>query len=83
MNPQMRLFDPPVVLFSAGQGCGDRDTCIDFTENYLEWGRAGVGRYLVFMVIQGFVFLALTLLLEYRVIQRLCSCLSCFSRRGR
>ena len=65
-------------------GCNENSgVCFDFTENYLAWDSNGIGRYLVFMAIHGFVFMALTLLLEYRFFQRLCSCLSCVTRSGR
>ncbi|KAK7101994.1 phospholipid-transporting ATPase ABCA3-like [Littorina saxatilis] len=67
-----------------GQGCSpDSDVCFDFTEDYMRWEAPGIGRYLVFMALHGAVFLALTLMVEYNIIQRLCNCFSCFNRRAR
>ncbi|XP_071081909.1 phospholipid-transporting ATPase ABCA3-like [Haliotis cracherodii] len=49
--------------------CGDN--CLDFAEDYLDWMYPGVGRFVVFMVIQGAVYLLLTLFIEYRIPQRI------------
>ncbi|XP_067683952.1 phospholipid-transporting ATPase ABCA3-like [Haliotis asinina] len=49
--------------------CGDN--CLEFAENYLDWMYPGIGRFVVFMVIQGVVYLLLTLAIEYRIPQRI------------
>ncbi|XP_041350182.1 phospholipid-transporting ATPase ABCA3-like [Gigantopelta aegis] len=49
--------------------CGS-DFCILFSENYFDWEAPGVGRELVFMILQGFLYLGLVLLIEYHVPQR-------------
>ena len=40
---------------------------LEFQDNYLAWENPGIGRYLVFLAIEGIVFFALVLLIEYRV----------------
>ena len=42
-----------------------------FQWDYLAWETPGIGRYLVFLVLEGFVFFAIVLLIEYKVF-RLC-----------
>ncbi|XP_041350183.1 phospholipid-transporting ATPase ABCA3-like [Gigantopelta aegis] len=44
--------------------------CILFSENYFDWETPGVGRELVFMILQGLLYLGLVLLIEYRVPKR-------------
>ncbi len=48
---------------------------IVFQTNYLAWDTPGVGRYLVFLAIEGLVFFTLVLLIEYGVF-------SCAPRKG-
>ncbi|XP_067683603.1 phospholipid-transporting ATPase ABCA3-like [Haliotis asinina] len=50
--------------------CGG-DTCLKFYSNYLEWDTPGIGRFLIFMLLQGCVFIALTLCIEYQIPQRI------------
>ncbi|KAJ8302251.1 hypothetical protein KUTeg_021238 [Tegillarca granosa] len=53
--------------------CGD--TCIEFNENYLAWELPGIGRYLIFMAIQGLVYLFLLFLIESGVINQFIYCM--------
>ncbi|XP_065652513.1 phospholipid-transporting ATPase ABCA3 isoform X3 [Hydra vulgaris] len=46
---------------------------VTFQTNYLSWYNPGIGRYLVFMVVQAVVFFALVLFIEYRVLKRFIS----------
>ncbi|XP_067683949.1 phospholipid-transporting ATPase ABCA3-like [Haliotis asinina] len=45
--------------------------CFPFTENFLDWDSPGVGRYVVFMVFQGILYMSVTLFIEYQVPQRI------------
>ncbi|KAK7485122.1 hypothetical protein BaRGS_00023662, partial [Batillaria attramentaria] len=63
-----------------GQGCSS--TCLTFSEDYLALETPGIGRFIIFMVVHGAVFLALTLLVEYRVLDGLCGVLCGGSRRA-
>ncbi|KAJ8311155.1 hypothetical protein KUTeg_011294 [Tegillarca granosa] len=57
------MYLPPNVLNPCCKGrCGD--TCIEFNENYLAWELPGIGRYLIFMAIQGLVYLFVLFLIE-------------------
>ncbi|XP_067683948.1 phospholipid-transporting ATPase ABCA3-like [Haliotis asinina] len=49
--------------------CGDY--CYPFTENFLDWDSPGVGRYVLFMLLQGVVYMSVTLFIEYQVPQRI------------
>ena len=40
----------------------------NFQYNYLAWQNPGIGRYLVFLTIEGFVFFSIVLMIEYRVL---------------
>ena len=42
-----------------------------FQWNYLAWETPGIGRYLIFMAIEGFVFFGIVLFIEYGVFRRL------------
>lgn len=44
--------------------------CVDFTSNYLAWESPGIGRFLVFMVIQSILFFGLLLCIDYRIFSR-------------
>ena len=44
---------------------------LEFQENYLSWDNPGIGRYLVFLALEGIVFYSLVLLIEYGVFNRL------------
>ena len=44
---------------------------LEFQENYLSWDNPGIGRYLVFLALEGIVFYSLLLLIEYGVFNRL------------
>ena len=44
---------------------------LKFQENYLSWDNPGIGRYLVFLALEGIVFYSLLLLIEYGVFNRL------------
>ncbi|XP_047145843.1 phospholipid-transporting ATPase ABCA3 isoform X2 [Hydra vulgaris] len=46
---------------------------VTFQTNYLSWYNPGIGRSLVFMVIQAVIFFALVLFIEYRVLKRFIS----------
>ncbi|KAL8560975.1 hypothetical protein ACOMHN_061189 [Nucella lapillus] len=64
-------------------GCGNETgVCLNFTENYLGWEEPGIGRYVVFMGLQGLLFLALTLLVENGLCRQIRACLCCCTRRG-
>ncbi|XP_046544461.1 phospholipid-transporting ATPase ABCA3-like [Haliotis rubra] len=45
--------------------------CYTFTENFLAWESPGVGRYIVFMLLQSVVYMSVTLFIEYQVPQRI------------
>ena len=47
------------------------DSQLEFQENYLSWDNPGIGRYLVFLALEGIVFYSLVLLIEYGVFNRL------------
>ncbi|XP_067683951.1 phospholipid-transporting ATPase ABCA3-like isoform X2 [Haliotis asinina] len=49
--------------------CGDN--CYQFNENFLAWDSPGVGRYVLFMLLQGVVYMSVTLFIEYQVPQRI------------
>ncbi|XP_046356650.2 phospholipid-transporting ATPase ABCA3-like isoform X3 [Haliotis rufescens] len=49
--------------------CGD--SCYPFTENFLDWDSPGVGRYVVFMLFQGIMYMSVTLFIEYQIPQRI------------
>jgi hypothetical protein len=49
--------------------CGD--FCLDFTENYLSMERGGIGRHLVFLASQGFLYWICIALIESRLLIRL------------
>ena len=56
---------------------------LEFQENYLSWDNPGIGRYLVFLALEGIVFYALVLLIEYGVFNRLTGIFRCsFSTVG-
>lgn len=68
------MYLPPNVLNPCCKGrCGD--TCIEFNENYLAWELPGIGRYLIFMAIQGLVYLFLLFLIESGVINQFIYCM--------
>ncbi|KAL3853226.1 hypothetical protein ACJMK2_016782 [Sinanodonta woodiana] len=49
--------------------CGS--TCFTFYSNYLTWDSPGIGRYLVFMAIDGFVYFGIVFLIESGLLSRL------------
>ncbi|CAH1794818.1 unnamed protein product [Owenia fusiformis] len=49
--------------------CGDN--CLDFQYNYLSWERNGIGRMLVFMGLQGFLYFAILFLMESQLLREL------------
>ncbi|XP_059176011.1 phospholipid-transporting ATPase ABCA3-like [Physella acuta] len=49
--------------------CGDN--CFYYNQNYFGWEKSGVGRMLVFLVIQGCVMWTLIFLSEYGILQKL------------
>ena len=56
---------------------------LEFQKNYLSWDNPGIGRYLVFLALEGIVFYALVLLIEYGVFNRLTGIFRCsFSTVG-
>ncbi|CAH3162242.1 unnamed protein product [Porites evermanni] len=56
---------------------------LEFQENYLSWDNPGIGRFLVFLALEGIVFYALVLLTEYGVFNRLTGIFRCsFSTVG-
>lgn len=55
---------------SSVDRCGPSGECIDFNENYLGWESNGIGRMVVFLIIQGFVYFALLLFFESRYLNR-------------
>ena len=50
--------------------CGDN--CIDFNENYLSFEPGGIGRQLTFLGVQGLLYFTALLLVESRLLHRLC-----------
>ncbi len=49
-----------VFLFTGH--CGD--SCVDYNSNYLGWDAGGIGRQLVFMALQGALYLCVLALIE-------------------
>lgn len=49
--------------------CGD--TCFTFYKNYLAWNSPGIGRYLFFMLLQGFCYFGIVLSMEYNLFSRI------------
>ena len=43
---------------------------LEFQENYLSWDNPGIGRYLVFLALEGIVFYSVVLSIEYGVFNR-------------
>ena len=54
-----------------------------FQENYLSWDNPGIGRYLIFLALEGIVFYTLVLLIEYRVFSTCSDACSRFFTRMR
>jgi len=50
--------------------CGDN--CIDFNEKYLSFEPGGIGRHLTFLGVQGLLYFTALLLVESRLLHRLC-----------
>ncbi|XP_032221027.2 phospholipid-transporting ATPase ABCA3-like isoform X2 [Nematostella vectensis] len=44
---------------------------LQFQDNYLAWDNPGIGRYLIFMSLEGLVFFLVVLVIEYGVFRRL------------
>ena len=71
------LIKVPVLVDNL---CGLMQSALDkstkfFQWNYLAWETPGIGRYLIFMAIEGLVFFSIVLLIEYGVFGKLlCSC---------
>lgn len=60
----------------ADQLCNMVQTALDkstqfFQWNYLAWETPGIGRYLIFMALEGFLFFGIVLFIEYGVLRRL------------
>ena len=49
--------------------CGDQ--CLAYTNNYLSWERGGIGRHLVFLTCQGFVYFLFLFIIESQALQHL------------
>ncbi|XP_046544464.1 phospholipid-transporting ATPase ABCA3-like [Haliotis rubra] len=65
---------PSVCATSLGDPCckdSCGDYCFPFTENFLAWDSPGVGRYIVFMLLQSVVYMSVTLIIEYQIPQRI------------
>ena len=61
---------PVSKLCNMVQNVLDKST--DFFQwNYLAWETPGIGRYLIFMALEGFFFFGIVLFIEYGVIRRL------------
>ena len=53
----------------------------NFQYNYLAWENPGIGRYLVFLTMEGFIFFGIVMMIEYRVLGNFFkSCLSSTKR---
>ena len=46
-------------------------TCLDFEEDYMAWENPGVGKFLLFMFLQGLLFMAVVLALEMSLVDKL------------
>ena len=55
-------------LSLAGK-CGNN--CLIFTKNYLAWGSGGIGRMLVFLVIQSYLYFAILVLIESGLLRKI------------
>lgn len=64
---QSNIFYFFLYLFTGR--CGS--SCLDFGENYLAWDAPGVGRFILFMLLQSLVFIILTLAIDYNLFKRL------------
>lgn len=51
--------------------CGG--TCFTFYDNFLNWEKPGIGRQVIFMVLQGFIYFGLVLMAEAGIFTRLWS----------
>lgn len=43
---------------------------LEFETNYLAWANPGIGRYLVFLALEGFLFFFIVLIIEYEIVPR-------------
>ena len=59
-----------VQLLFVGKPCTG-DTCFTFQSNYLSWEKPGIGRQVLFMVLQGFFYFGLVLMAEYGLFTRM------------
>ena len=64
MQPGIQQLSPIVV-----DNCGD--TCLNYQENYLAWESLGIGRSLVFLVIQAVVFWIIVAIIETEIVLKL------------
>ncbi|KAL8611831.1 hypothetical protein ACOMHN_041293 [Nucella lapillus] len=49
--------------------------CLEFETDYLSWDSPGVGKFLIFMFLQGLLFMTIVLVTELSLFDRLASCL--------
>ena len=52
-------------VFMVPGNCGTN--CLDYNTDYLSWEAGGIGRFLVFLAIQGQIYFAILFLLESQV----------------
>ena len=57
-----------LFVFFSQDNCGD--SCVFWTENFLDWSKPGIGRFVTFMAIQSVISFSLLLLIDYRIISR-------------
>ena len=48
--------------------CGEAD-CVEYNSNYLGWEKKGIGRMIVFMAIEGFVYYTIVAIIEFQVVK--------------
>ena len=56
------VMTPGELLLSSPGHCGDN--CLDYNTNYLSWQPGGIGRMLVFLSLQGVVYLSIIFMVE-------------------
>ncbi|CAF0870807.1 unnamed protein product [Adineta steineri] len=71
----VQLCEPlvPLCPFLPNPCCKDTcgTNCVSWTTNYLGWEKPGIGRFLVFMILQSVVSFTILLLIDYRILPKM------------
>ncbi|CAF0820413.1 unnamed protein product, partial [Didymodactylos carnosus] len=74
--PKLLEYCDQVPSPCCKNNCGTN--CLDWTYNYLDWQKPGIGRFLVFLFLQGLISFILLLLIDFGFVRRFTSfVLSC------